>query len=104
MEVSGESMFALEYDQPDFRNAGIIAGEIIRDVLENGMPEGAELLNVNFPKKVQPWTPIKLTEVGRRKYTDKVMVRRDPGAGRTTGCSESGSLRSPRGRTSRRSS
>ncbi|MDE1858567.1 MAG: 5'/3'-nucleotidase SurE [Thaumarchaeota archaeon] len=78
MEVSGESMFALEYDQPDFRNAGVIAGEIIRDVLENGMPEGAELLNVNFPRTVQPWTPIKLTEVGRRKYTDKVMVRRDP--------------------------
>ena len=78
MEVSGESMFALEYDQPDFRNAGIIAGEIIRDVLENGMPEGAEMLNVNFPLKVQPWTPIKLTEVGRRKYTDKVMERRDP--------------------------
>jgi 5'/3'-nucleotidase len=78
MEVSGESMFALEYDQPDFTNAAIIAGEIIRDVLENGMPEGAEILNVNFPKKVQPSTPIKLTEVGRRKYTDRVIVRRDP--------------------------
>jgi 5'-nucleotidase len=78
MEVSGESMFALEYDQPDFTNAGIIAGEIIRDVLENGMPQGAEILNVNFPRKVQPSTPIKLTEVGRRKYTDKVIVRRDP--------------------------
>ena len=78
MEVSGESMFALEYDQPDFANASIIAGEIIRDVLENGMPEGAEILNVNFPQKVQANTPIKLTEVGRRKYTDKVIVRRDP--------------------------
>ena len=78
MEVSGESMFALEYDQPDFSAAGVIAGEIIRDVLENGMPEGAEMLNVNFPSKVQPSAPIKLTEVGRRKYTDKVIVRRDP--------------------------
>lgn len=78
MEVSGESMFALEYDQPDFTNAGIIAGEIIRDVLDNGMPEGAEILNVNFPRMVQPTTPIKITEVGRRKYTDKVLVRRDP--------------------------
>ena len=78
MEVSGESMFALEYDQPNFANAAVIAGEIIRDVLENGMPEGAEILNVNFPRKVQPSTPIKLTEVGRRKYTDKVIVRRDP--------------------------
>ncbi len=78
MEVPGESMFALEYDQPDFTAAGAIAGEIIRDVLENGMPQGAEILNVNFPPSVGPSTPIKLTGVGRRKYTDKVIVRRDP--------------------------
>ena len=78
MEVRGESLFALEYDQPDFTAAGTIAGEVIRDVLENGMPGGAEILNVNFPPSVTPATPIMLTEVGRRKYTDKVIVRRDP--------------------------
>ncbi len=78
MEVGGESMFALEYDQPDFTNAAAIAGEIVGDVLENGMPEGAEILNVNFPEGVLPSTPIMLTQVGRRKYTDKVIVRRDP--------------------------
>jgi 5'-nucleotidase len=78
MEVRGESLFALEYDQPDFTSAGIIAGEIIRDVLENGMPSGAEILNVNFPLSVQPNTPIVLTQVGRRKYADKVIVRSDP--------------------------
>ncbi len=78
MEVSGETLFALEYDQPDFSGAAAISGEIIRDVLENGMPDGAEILNVNFPGKVEVRTPIVLTEVGRRKYTDKVIVRRDP--------------------------
>jgi 5'-nucleotidase len=78
MEVSGESLFALEYDQPDFTNAARIAGEIIGDVLENGMPRGADILNVNFPPKVEPTTPIRLTEVGRRKYADKVIVRKDP--------------------------
>ena len=78
MEVPGETMFALEYDQPNFRSAGIIAGEIIGDVLEHGMPEGAEILNVNFPPNVQPTTPLVLTHVGRRKYTDKVLVRKDP--------------------------
>ena len=78
MEVPGESVFALEYDQPNFRSAGIIAGEVIRDVLANGMPEGAEVLNVNFPPNVQPTTPIALTHVGMRKYTDKVIVRKDP--------------------------
>jgi 5'-nucleotidase len=78
MEVRGESMFALEYDQPDFTNAAAIAGEVVGDVLENGMPQGAEILNVNFPEGVEPSTPIILTQVGRRKYTDKVIVRRDP--------------------------
>jgi len=78
MEVSGESLFALEYDQPDFASAAVISGEIIRDVIVNGMPEGAEILNVNFPSMVEPTTPIMLTGVGRRKYTDKVIVRRDP--------------------------
>jgi len=78
MEVSGETMFALEYDQPNFANAARIAGEIIGDVLENGMPKGADILNVNFPLKVEPTTPIRLTEVGRRKYQDKVIVRMDP--------------------------
>ncbi len=78
MEVSGESMFALEYDQPDFANAATIAGEIVGDVLENGMPAGAEILNVNFPEGVEPSTRIMLTQVGRRKYTDRVIVRRDP--------------------------
>ncbi|MDA4126947.1 MAG: 5'/3'-nucleotidase SurE [Thaumarchaeota archaeon] len=78
MEVGGESMFALEYDQPDFTNAAAIAGEVVGDVLENGMPEGAEILNVNFPEGVELSTPIILTQVGRRKYTDKVIVRKDP--------------------------
>jgi 5'-nucleotidase len=78
MEVTGETLIALEYDQPDFSNAAVIAGEIIRDVLDNGMPKGSEILNVNFPPHVQRTTPILLTEVGRRKYTDKVIVRRDP--------------------------
>jgi 5'-nucleotidase len=78
MIVDEESLFALEYDQPDFSNAARIAGEIARDVLDNGMPEGAEVLNVNFPVGVDSTTEMALTKVGRRKYTDKVMVRKDP--------------------------
>ena len=71
MIVNEESLFALEYDQPDFSNAAEIAGEIARDVLENGMPEGAEVLNVNFPPGVTPRAEIALTEGGRRKYIDR---------------------------------
>ena len=76
--VDEESLFALEYHQPDFRYAAAFAGEIARDVLENGMPEGADLLNVNFPSKLDLSTKIALTDVGKRKYTDRVIVRKDP--------------------------
>ena len=54
MTVNEESLFAFEYNQPDFSNAAEIAGEIARDVLENGMPEGAEVLNVTFPPGSTP--------------------------------------------------
>lgn len=78
MQVRDESLFALEYSQPNFKKAADFAAEIVRDVLEHGMPSGAELLNVNFPSKVNSRTKIELTEIGRRKYTDKVLVRKDP--------------------------
>lgn len=78
MEVGEDAMFALEYNQPDFTSAAEIASEIVGDVLENGMPPGAAILNVNFPAKVNTKTPIVLTEIGKRKYTDRVIVRKDP--------------------------
>jgi 5'/3'-nucleotidase len=77
-EVSDESLFAIEYQQPDFSRAAEVAGAITKDVLDYGMPRGAELLNVNFPGKLEPDTKIALTEIARRKYTDKVLVRKDP--------------------------
>ena len=78
MEVAEESLSALGYDQPDFSEAAVVAGEIVGDVLENGMPRGAEVLNVNFPSAAHRTTEIALTEVAQRKYTDKVIVRKDP--------------------------
>ncbi|MDV3244136.1 MAG: 5'/3'-nucleotidase SurE [Nitrososphaerales archaeon] len=78
MEVGEESLFTIEYAQPDFAAAASVAGQIVRDVLENGMPGGAELLNVNFPSKMDSSTKVVLTDVGRRKYTQKVLVRKDP--------------------------
>jgi 5'-nucleotidase len=78
MEVAEESLFALEYGQPRFKEPAEVAGEIVRDILENGMPPNTEILNVNFPPGVTRTTEIMLTQVARRKYTDKVIVRKDP--------------------------
>jgi 5'-nucleotidase len=78
MVVDEEALFALEYHQPDFSRAAEVAGEVVGDVLEHGMPPDTEVLNVNFPSKMDQSTEIMLTRVGRRKYTDKVIVRKDP--------------------------
>ncbi len=78
LEVRDESLFTLEDRSLNFSKAARIAGEIVRDVLEHGMPRGAEVLNVDLPEKPEETTGIALTEVGRRKYTDKVIVRKDP--------------------------
>jgi 5'-nucleotidase len=78
LEVAEEALFALGYSQPGFSKAAEVAGEIVGDVLDNGMPAGTELLNVNFPAGVEATTGIMLTQVARRKYTDKVIVRNDP--------------------------
>jgi 5'/3'-nucleotidase len=78
MEVGEDAMFALEYNQPDFSKAAEVAAAIVGDVLDHGMPQGTAILNVNFPMNVDTKTEIALTEIGRRKYTDKVLVRKDP--------------------------
>jgi 5'-nucleotidase len=78
MQVGDELHFTSAYGQVDFSKAAHIAGELVRDILFNGMPSGAELLNVNFPSKVDSSTQLVLTNIGRRKYTQKVLVRKDP--------------------------
>ncbi len=78
MEVEEESLFALEYSSSDFVTAAKVAGNIVGDVLDHGMPRGADLLNVNFPARVSASTKVALTHVARRKYTDSVIVRKDP--------------------------
>ena len=78
MEMRDEELAALEPERVDFTGATLVAAELIRDVLEHGMPSGAELLNVNFPSKLDSQTKIALTTLARRKYTDRVLVRKDP--------------------------
>jgi 5'-nucleotidase len=78
MQLLDEEVAAFELEKIDFTRAAVVAAEIVRDVVVNGMPEGAELLNVNFPTKMNEHTQLVLTHLARRKYTDKVIVRKDP--------------------------
>ena len=78
MEVPEETIFSTNQAGVDFSRAAIIAGEIAHEVLEGGMPEGIDLINVNFPSHVTDDTELRLTRIEKRKYMDKVLVRKDP--------------------------
>ncbi|HYB75332.1 MAG TPA: 5'/3'-nucleotidase SurE [Nitrososphaerales archaeon] len=78
MEVRGDLVFGIGGEQPDFRKAAVVAGELVREVLETGMPRGVNILNVNFPGDLRAETGIELTRVAPRKYVEKALTRKDP--------------------------
>lgn len=55
-----------------------IAGAITRYILEKGLPEGVDYLNVNFPEDISSATPIHITRVHTARYREVVDERRDP--------------------------
>jgi len=63
---------------PNFAIPARIAAEILREVLEKGMPRGADMLNVNFPWGTSWRTPVKMTSLEARKWRDSVLEREDP--------------------------
>jgi 5'-nucleotidase len=63
---------------PSFTVPARIAAEILREVLEHGMPRGADMLNVNFPWGTNWATRVKTTSLEARKWRDAVLERKDP--------------------------
>ena len=63
---------------PNFAIPARIAAEILREVLEHGLPKGADLLNVNFPWGTSWRTRVKITSLETRKWRDSVLEREDP--------------------------
>jgi len=60
-----------------FLNHARIAAKITDWILRRGMPEGVDLLNVNFPYRVSQDTPIRITRLARAKYENYVLERID---------------------------
>lgn len=54
-----------------------IAAKITEWILRRGLPEGVDLLNVNFPYRISADTPIRITKLGRVKYENYVLERMD---------------------------
>jgi len=55
--------FAVEKKATDFtlRAAAKVSAQLVRDVVKNGMPEGVDVLNVNFPSQINEDTPLEVT-------------------------------------------
>ena len=78
LEVPDSITFVHGLKDQTFSLPAAIAAEISLEVLERGLPVGANLLNVNFPWKTGPRTKVKLTSIEVRKYRDYVIERKDP--------------------------
>ncbi len=63
---------------PHFAIPARIAAEILGEVIDGGMPRGAEMLNVNFPWGTNWGTRVKITTLESRKWRDAVLEREDP--------------------------
>ncbi|BES81214.1 5'/3'-nucleotidase SurE [Pyrodictium abyssi] len=68
----------LEEDKETWNNMKKIVRRIVLWVLENGIPQGADLLSVNFPRRVAPGTRVKIAPAARVKFLQKVSVLYDP--------------------------
>ncbi len=54
-----------------------LAAKITEWITANGLPEGIDLLNVNFPYKISDDTPIRITRLARMKFENYVLERID---------------------------
>ncbi|MEB3845186.1 MAG: 5'/3'-nucleotidase SurE [Desulfurococcales archaeon] len=70
---------AEEFSDPNYYNSiMVVAREISRFVLENGLPEGIHVLNVNFPRRIHEGTRVRIARVAPIKFLQRVNVNYDP--------------------------
>lgn len=77
--------FSADVDEPsDFEDEEYyrvllrVARAFSKLVLEEGMPEGADLLSINFPRRIKGDTEIRVAPPALLKYRQKVKVNVDP--------------------------
>ncbi|AIY90587.1 5'/3'-nucleotidase SurE [Geoglobus acetivorans] len=80
MAVSLEMRDAFKFESffapVDFSNASMVLEKLAKMVLEKGLPEGVDLLNVNVPER---WNGrYRFTKLARRLYRTRIDVRFDP--------------------------
>jgi len=68
-----------DFDRPEYyERLRTVIRQISGYVLEKGLPEGVDVLNVNFPDEITPTTKVRIARMARIKFLQKVNVSFDP--------------------------
>jgi 5'-nucleotidase len=78
MEVPENEQFSHGQRHSRFDLPAKVAAQITLEILQNGLPQGVNLLNVNFPWRTEIGTKTRITSIEVRKYRDYVLERKDP--------------------------
>ncbi len=68
----------LEEDIETWNNIKRVITTITEWVLKHGVPEGVDIISVNFPRKVRRDTKVKIAPAARMKFLQKVSIIYDP--------------------------
>jgi len=77
LHISDRVEFGWRLPELDFRVSQEVLRRLADHVLEEGLPEGVDVLNVNVPG-VEEMPPVAITRLARRMYTTRVKERYDP--------------------------
>ena len=77
VEDDGDKFMDTNYKR-NYAEAINVIRKIAKKVLEDGMPEGVDVLNVNIPSNVTSDTGVIVTTLARKMYDTKVHHRYDP--------------------------
>lgn len=74
----GDKFDDLRSYEYDFEVGKKVVNRIAKKVLDNGLPEGVDLLNVNIPRHAAPDTEVEVTQLARKIFRTSVQERHDP--------------------------
>ena len=78
MEIGERFVFSAGGIRGNFARAATIAKAIVEYIMKNGLPEGVQFLNVNFPSEINEGTKVLITWPATTKYDNYVIERVDP--------------------------
>lgn len=76
--VAAASTEELEYNKELQKILVKTTRTIVKHVIEHGLPEGVDVLNVNFPNRVKPNMVAKVVKAAKNRFTEYVEKRKDP--------------------------